>query len=121
MPSSQRDLSVFTSSSLTIRFHCRCDTPSVYFTENETNTKKVFCYDNGAQYTKDGIHRKVVGNEEHAVREGPGAYGTKMSVHYVIKIPPGSVVDVVDVIDDNWYILLIRISINVRFLVDNSS
>ena len=62
----------------------------MYFTENETNTKQVFQYDNGAQYTKDGIHRKVVEKEGNAVREGPSAYGTKMSVHYVITIPPGT-------------------------------
>ncbi|XP_069992194.1 uncharacterized protein [Penaeus vannamei] len=57
------------------------------FTENETNTKKLFNSDNYTPYVKDAFHRYVVQNEKDAVN--PAMQGTKSSAHYIVTLEPG--------------------------------
>eukprot|EP00042_Codosiga_hollandica_P055574 m.781272 g.781272 ORF g.781272 m.781272 type:complete len:972 (+) comp59145_c0_seq3:975-3890(+) len=59
----------------------------VLFTENETNNKKVFGYDDGNRFTKDSFHRHVVNGEADCVRQGPGAHGTKAGLQYIVTLP----------------------------------
>ena len=57
------------------------------FTENETNTEKLFGIENTSPYVKDGINDYVVHGKKDAVN--PAGTGTKMSAHYVLDIPGG--------------------------------
>ena len=41
--------------------------PELLFTENETNTRRLYGYDGGAQYVKDGINDYVVHGDAGAV------------------------------------------------------
>ena len=66
--------------------------PQLLFTENETNMKRLFNYDNGATYTKDGINDFVVDGEQHAVN--PSQSGTKASAHYELDIRSGGSVTI---------------------------
>ena len=61
--------------------------PKLLFTENETNTKRLFNYDNGSPYTKDGINDFVVNDKIDAVN--PAQHGTKASAHYKLNIAGG--------------------------------
>ena len=58
--------------------------PNLLFTENETNTRRLFYYDNGLPYTKDAINSFVVDGETGAVN--PTHTGTKASAHYQLHI-----------------------------------
>jgi len=60
---------------------------SQLFTENESNTEKVFNSPNKQPYVKDAFHEAVVGGRKDAVN--PAATGTKMAPHYVCEIAPG--------------------------------
>lgn len=62
-------------------------TPELIFTENETNSKKLFQSSTFSQYTKDAFHRYVIENEIEAVN--PSMEGTKAAAHYVLTVPPG--------------------------------
>lgn len=57
------------------------------FTENETNTEKLFGIKNALPYVKDSINDYIVGGKKGAVN--PAASGTKMSAHYKAEIPGG--------------------------------
>ena len=57
------------------------------FTENETNFRRVFGYDNGAQYVKDSINDYIVLGDRAAVN--PELTGTKAAVHYPLEIAAG--------------------------------
>ena len=59
--------------------------PELLFTENETNFPKVFNYDNGSQYAKDGINDYIVNKNQEAVN--PAKIGTKVAPHYQLTIP----------------------------------
>jgi hypothetical protein len=61
--------------------------PTLLFTENETNTQRIFGVANRTPYVKDGIHHCVVGGETGAVN--PAQTGTKVAAHYRLKIAPG--------------------------------
>jgi mannosylglycerate hydrolase MGH1-like protein len=61
--------------------------PELLFTENETNTQRLFGYADGARFTKDAFHRYVVGGEQEAVN--PEGRGTKGAAHYRLRIEPG--------------------------------
>ena len=66
-----------------------CDgQPPLLFTENETNTRRLYGDHDGAAYVKDGFHNYVVHGEKHAVN--PDRIGTKAAAHYVLTLPPGS-------------------------------
>ena len=62
-----------------------CDgAPELLFTENETNTRRLFGYDDGSRYVKDGINDYVVHGARDAVN--PEHSGTKVAAHYVARI-----------------------------------
>src|SRR5262245_17680066 len=61
--------------------------PTLLFTENETDTARVFGWDNGARYSKDAFHRYLIAGELDAVN--PQQRGTKAAAHYPLAIPPG--------------------------------
>ncbi|KAL2890940.1 hypothetical protein HOO65_010298 [Ceratocystis lukuohia] len=54
--------------------------PKMLFTENETNTKRLYNFDNKQPYVKDAFHRYVVNGEEEAVN--PAQQGTKLAAWY---------------------------------------
>ncbi|GAB4545239.1 MAG: glucosidase [Pleurocapsa sp.] len=56
------------------------------FVENETNYPKIFNYDNGKQYFKDGINDYIVNGEDYAIN--PDRVGTKCSPYYQLKLDP---------------------------------
>jgi hypothetical protein len=62
--------------------------PDLLFTENETNTRRLFGSDNGMPYVKDGINDYVVHGNRAAVN--PRQLGTKAAAHYVVDVPAGA-------------------------------
>ena len=60
---------------------------SLLFTENETNTLRIFGEPNQSPYVKDGINNYVVHGRSEAVN--PEMKGTKAAVHYRLAIGPG--------------------------------
>jgi Glycosyl hydrolase family 63 C-terminal domain len=66
-----------------------CDgSPEVYFTENETNTQRLFGAENRVTYVKDAFHERVIHGRVNAVN--PEQRGTKAAAHYILKIEPGA-------------------------------
>lgn len=65
---------------------CEGDVP-LLFTENETNTQRVFGVPNRNPYVKDGINNYIVDGQNDAVN--PLKIGTKVSAHYQFTIPSG--------------------------------
>jgi hypothetical protein len=61
--------------------------PGLLFTENDTNTERLFGYANGARYFKDGIDEAVVKRRSSAVN--PGQTGTRAAAHYALTLPAG--------------------------------
>ncbi|MCW1923837.1 glucosidase [Luteolibacter arcticus] len=66
--------------------YCAGD-PALLFTENETNTERIFGKPSGSPFVKDGIGRCVVQGEPGAVN--PQHTGTKAAAHYRLSVPPG--------------------------------
>ena len=66
--------------------YCEGDAP-LLFTENETNTQRIFGVPNRQPYVKDGINNCVVHGQEGAVN--PEKKGTKVAAHYRITVPSG--------------------------------
>ena len=66
--------------------HCGGD-PALLFTENETNTARLFGTPNPQPYVKDAFDRYVVHGETDAVN--PAQQGTKAAAHYHLVLPPG--------------------------------
>ncbi len=68
-------------------FVMHCDgTPSLLFTENETNNERVFGTRNASRYVKDAFHDYVVAGKQEAVN--PSQTGTKAAARYVLNIAP---------------------------------
>ena len=66
----------------------QCDgDPELLFTENETNTAKLWNQPNASPYVKDAFHEYVVAGNKGAVN--PQASGTKAAAHYVLDVPAG--------------------------------
>ena len=61
--------------------------PELLFTENETNSQKVFNFDDGAKYVKDSINDYVVNGQKETVN--PNKIGTKFSPHYQLTLAGG--------------------------------
>src|SRR5262245_22590826 len=66
--------------------HCD-DAPELLFTENETNTQRLWGLQAATPYVKDGINDYVVQGIRNAVN--PEQTGTKAAAHYRLNIPPG--------------------------------
>jgi hypothetical protein len=66
--------------------YCEGDVP-LLFTENETNTQRIFGVPNRSPYVKDGINNFVVHGQDGVVN--PNRKGTKVAAHYRVTVPPG--------------------------------
>ena len=67
--------------------------PELLFTENETNTRRLFGVDNGRRrFAKDGINDYIVHGARDAVN--PARTGTKAAAHYALTVPAGGTVTV---------------------------
>jgi hypothetical protein len=66
---------------------CAGEVP-LLFTENETNTQRIFGVANRTPYVKDGINNFLVLGDASAVN--PQQIGTKVAVHYCLAIAPGA-------------------------------
>jgi hypothetical protein len=62
--------------------------PELLFTENETNTERVFSFQSAARFVKDGINDYVVQGASHRVN--PARTGTKAAAHYALDIAAGA-------------------------------
>ena len=70
------------------RRYLYCDgSPELLFTNNETNTERLFKTPNATPYVKDGIHEYVVHGNAAAVN--PAGTGTKCAARYRATIPGG--------------------------------
>jgi Mannosylglycerate hydrolase MGH1-like glycoside hydrolase domain len=67
--------------------YCQGTVP-LLFTENETNTARLFGTANQGLYVKDGINNAIVHGQQDAVN--PAQQGTKASPHYHLTIDAGS-------------------------------
>ncbi len=66
-----------------------CDgNPELLFTENETNTQRLWGQPNATPYVKDAFHRYVISGAKDAVN--PTLYGTKAAAHYIYEVPAGA-------------------------------
>jgi hypothetical protein len=71
--------------------HCddaRLQPATVLFTENETNSERLYGSPSAAPYVKDAFHRFVVNGERDAVN--PAQRGTKAAALYSLSVPSGS-------------------------------
>ena len=60
--------------------------PEWLFTENETNTRKLYGEDNYTPYVKDAFHSVLVEGHQDAVN--PRHFGTKAAACYKLQVPP---------------------------------
>ncbi len=66
-----------------------CDgAPELLFTDNETNTARLWGVPNPVRYTKDGIDDAIVRGRSSAVN--PAQRGTKVAAHYRLSIASGA-------------------------------
>ena len=70
------------------RWLCAEGNAEMLFTENETNTDRVFGIPNVSAYVKDGINDYVVNGRKAAVN--PNQVGTKAAIHYCLTLEPGA-------------------------------
>ncbi|MEI6209527.1 MAG: glucosidase [Desulfuromonadales bacterium] len=66
--------------------------PELLFTDNETNTERLFNLPNRSRYVKDGIDNRIVHGTSDAVN--PDLTGTKASLGYHLTVPPASSVSI---------------------------
>ncbi len=71
--------------------HCE-DAPTLLFTENDTNTQRLFGHPNGFTFTKDAFHRYLIDHERGAVN--PARRGTKAAAHYPLQVPSDGTVTI---------------------------
>ena len=64
--------------------HCE-NSPDLLFTENETNTERLWGQPNPSPYVKDAFHEYVVAGKRDAV--DPSKAGTKAAAHYRLQVP----------------------------------
>lgn len=67
------------------RLYCE-GAPELLFTENDTNSQRLYGHDNGLAFFKDGINDYVVHGAPEAVN--PRQTGTKMAAHYRTSLGP---------------------------------
>jgi len=69
----------------------RCEgTPTLLFTENETNNQRLFGTANATPYVKDAFHEYFVKQRKDAVNAAQT--GTKAAAHYELDVPAGKTV-----------------------------
>jgi len=59
--------------------------PQLLFTDNDTNTMRLFGRPNGSTYVKDAFHRHVIDGEQNVVN--PAGEGTKAATWYRCQVP----------------------------------
>src|SRR5215472_8675866 len=64
------------------------DNPVFLFTENETNSARLFGIPNPSPFVKDAFHEYVIRGRHDLVRDE--GWGTKAAVHYHGEVPPGA-------------------------------
>ncbi len=65
-----------------------CDgSPELLFTDNETNSRRLFGQENGPRFAKDGINDYVIHGDLNAVNQEH--VGTKASAHYTVTVGAG--------------------------------
>jgi hypothetical protein len=70
-------------------YSLHCDgNPELLFTENETNTQRLWGQPNASAFVKDAFHTYVIARDSGAVN--PARVGTKAAAHYTIDVPGGS-------------------------------
>ncbi len=62
--------------------------PPLWFTENETNSERLFGAEQYTPYTKDAFHRHLINGETAAI--SPKERGTKCAARYHLTIAPGA-------------------------------
>ncbi|RPJ86027.1 MAG: glucosidase, partial [Acidobacteria bacterium] len=72
---------------LKVRYFYAENPADLLFTENETNTERLFGTVNQTPYVKDGINNFIVHGWRDAVN--PEKTGTKVSAHYPLSVPAG--------------------------------
>ena len=66
-----------------------CDKqPPLLFTENETNSRRLYADDEGARYVKDAFHDYVVWGLKEAIN--PDHIGSKAAAHYALTVAAGA-------------------------------
>ncbi len=71
-----------------LSFSLYCETPDgLLFTENDTNTERIFGRPNAKPYVKDAFDNFVVHGRQDAVN--PHQVGTKAAAHYLRQVPAG--------------------------------
>ncbi len=68
------------------RLYCE-GAPELLFTENETNTERLFNSANSSLYVKDAFNEYVIHGKQDAVN--PQQTGTKAAAHYALTVEPG--------------------------------
>ncbi|HEY5870120.1 MAG TPA: glucosidase [Candidatus Tectomicrobia bacterium] len=66
---------------------CAGDVP-LLFTDNDTNTQRIFGVPNRTPYVKDSINNYIVHGQTEAVN--PAQQGTKAAAYYRLTVPPGA-------------------------------
>jgi hypothetical protein len=61
--------------------------PELLFTENETNTERLFGSANASPFVKDGINEYIIAGNTGAVN--PASMGTKAAANYKLSVPAG--------------------------------
>lgn len=76
------------------RLHCepRTGGPQALFTDNVSNTRRLFGHTDGPTYAKDAFHDRVVDGHADAVRSD--GMGTKAAFHHQLLIPAGEAIAV---------------------------
>jgi hypothetical protein len=69
-----------------LNLYCDGDVP-LLFTENETNTQRIFGVPNRSPYVKDSINNYIVHGQHEAVN--PEKKGTRVAAHYRLTVNPG--------------------------------
>ena len=69
------------------RYVCCEGDSELLFTENETNTQRIFGVANRSLYVKDSINSYIVHGQKEAVN--PEKKGTKVAAHYRLTVRPG--------------------------------
>ena len=65
-----------------------CDgDPDLLFTENETNTERLWGTASATPYVKDAFHTYLIAGRADAVN--PAHFGTKAAAHYILDVPGG--------------------------------
>jgi hypothetical protein len=68
-------------------YRLHCDGPSeLLFTENETNTERLWSFPNSSRFVKDALNEYIVGGNDAAIN--PLRTGTKAAAHWSLEVAP---------------------------------